>query len=200
MLQAAEGGIASVWVLTPLDWLNIFFSQELLSSSPSLKEPKVCICTSAVICSYFFFGESYSNFQFHSRIILSTKKEPMIQTNLLTLPLQDSQSWVPQSIHNFQARLSVLLAEYVEQHSILQACGAKSRVEPADLDLTRISWWFFLGQKASLFFSCDCAIWPCPVALEIWSLANSCKAEWNASQRKPALEAGSGVSRCQRKN
>lgn len=56
----------------------------------------------------------------------------MIQTNLLTLPLQDSQSWVPQSIHNFQARLSVLLAEYVEQHSILQACGAKSLVEPAD--------------------------------------------------------------------
>lgn len=40
----------------------------------------------------------------------------------------------------------------------------------------------------------------CPVALEIWSLASSCKAEWNASQRKPALEAGSGVSRCQRKN
>lgn len=64
MLQAAEGGIASVWVLTPLDWLNIFFSQELLSSSPSLKEPKVCICTSAVICSYFFLVSPIPIFSF----------------------------------------------------------------------------------------------------------------------------------------
>lgn len=43
--------LPQIW-LPGLDWLKNLF-QELLSSSPSLKEPKVCI-SCAVICSYFF--------------------------------------------------------------------------------------------------------------------------------------------------
>lgn len=90
------------------------------------RSPRSAFAQAVIICSYFFFGESYSNFNFSLKnhtVNTERTDDPNQPTYVATT--QDSQSWVP------QARLSVLLAEYVEQHSILQACGAKSRVEPA---------------------------------------------------------------------